>query len=195
MKDLSLKKKVAAGILAMALVMVSLSAVVFMALNGSQQDAEIVDVAGRQRMLAQAVAKSALGDTQAKSILGFMETKVQELDAYVTQVRAIYTKMVIGPTKQEGLGISMQPGQETHPAVLFPATFTRLVNEQLSAKTEGSFLLDVIAEDPVNPQQGLKDAVDKEAFAALHSNPNQRFFKAAVSIMPMAMRSANWADP
>ncbi len=178
MKDLSLKKKVAAGIVIMGLILVSLSAVVFLALQNSQQDAEIVDVAGRQRMLTQAMAKSVLGYTQAKNTLGFMQTKVQELDAYVTQMRAIYTKTVIGPAKQQGLGISMQPGLETHPAVPFPATFTRLVNEQLSSQTEGRFQLDVVAEDPVNPQQGLKDAVDQEAFAALRNNPKQLFFKA-----------------
>ncbi len=175
MKSLSLKAKLTAGISAIILLSLFLGGAVFYSLQKSESDSDIVNAAGRQRMLTQAMSKSALGYSLVKNSLHAAESQVSELDRYVTKMRGTYAAMVIGPAKQAGMGISMHPEAELDPALPFPATFARIVGEKFAAA--GSFGVDIIAEDPVNPDQGLKDAIDREAFNALVANPDRMFFR------------------
>jgi len=175
MNSLSLKAKLATSITAIILLVISLGGVVFYSLQKGEGDTEIVSAAGRQRMLSQAMSKSVLSYSLAKDSLQAAKSQVSELDRYITNMRGTYTATVIGTAKQAGIGISMHPEKALDPAVPFPATFTRMVGEKFAA--EGRFSVDILAEDPVNLEQGLKDAIDKEAFQALQANPEQIFFK------------------
>ncbi|NIQ01896.1 MAG: hypothetical protein GWM98_17080, partial [Nitrospinaceae bacterium] len=83
-----------------------------------------------------------------------LQDHTQDLDRYITQMRGTFTQQVIGPAKQTQLDISMDPGQEKHPAVPFPATFTRLVNEKFGKGRD--FSINIISDSPINPKQGLK---------------------------------------
>jgi len=175
MNALSLKRKLAIGTTAIILVTLFLGATVFYSLQKSEGDSDIVNTAGRQRMLSQAMSKSALSYSLAKNSLQAAQAQVSELDRYITKMRGTYAGMIIGQAKQAGLKISMHPEKENSPALPFPATFTRIIGEKFA--DSGSFSVDVIADDPINPAQGLKDAIDQEAFRFLSANKDQIFFK------------------
>ena len=175
MNALSLKRKLAIGITAIVLVTVFLGFTVFYSLQQSEGDADIVNTAGLQRMLSQAMSNSALGYSLAKNSLQAAQAQVTELDRYITKMRGTYAGMIIGPAKKAGMKISMHPEKEYDPAIPFPATFARIIGEKFAAG--GSFSVDIIAEDPINPAQGLKDTIDQEAFTFLSSNKGQVFFK------------------
>jgi methyl-accepting chemotaxis protein len=140
-------------------------------LKSAQKDAELINALGRQRMLSQAMAKSALGYSSSQSHQATTKQQISELDHYITQMRGTYTKFVIGPAKKNKLDISMDPSNESHPAVPFPATFTRMVNEKFG---EGrTFGIDIISDKPINPDKGLRTKADKEAFKYLKNSPKE----------------------
>ncbi len=175
MNTLSIKAKTAIILVSGSLLVALCSAVVFVILAGAKSDSDLVDAAGRQRMLSQAMAKSIMGYALSKNGVQSLEVKVAEFNKYITKTRSIYTDKVIGAAKRGGLGISMEPGHELSPAVPYPATFVRLVDESFA--TEEGMSIAILSEDPVNPEMGLQDGVDREAFAALSTNPAQIFFK------------------
>jgi len=175
MDALSLKRKLAIGVAAILVVTVFLGITVFYSLQQSVDDTDIVNTAGRQSMLSQSMSKSALSYSLAKNSLQAAEDQVSELDRYITKMRGTYAGMIIGPAKQAGLKISMHPEKEYDPAIPFPATFTRIIGEKFAAGS--NFSVDILADDPINPAQGLKDAIDQEAFKFLAANNDQIFFK------------------
>jgi hypothetical protein len=145
------------------------------ALHIAAEDTVVSNVLGRQRMLTQAMVKSSLGYAISKSRVQTIKSNIASLDSYITKMRGTYTKMVIGAAKKSGLAISIDPAGEEHPAVPFPATLARVVNQKFGEGRD--FKIDIIAEDPVNSSQTLKTDLDKEAFAALTNNPEEIFSK------------------
>ena len=175
MENLNLKQKGLALSLFFSVLMILCSVVVFVSLSNSQNDAEIVNAAGKQRMLSQTMGKSILAYALAKSDLRSAEKQVQELDRYITAMRSVYTSSVIGSAKSAGLSISMHPDEEAGHTVPFPATFARLIGEEFSDPE--NFSVEIIAKDPINPAMTLRDQVDRDAFAVLSQNPEDIYFK------------------
>lgn len=175
MRSLSVKYKVYGSFVVLFLVALIVGWAVNFFLVKAGEDATTTDALGRQRMLTQAMGKSALGYAMAKSRLKTIEKQVVSLDDYITKMRGVFTASVIGPAKKINLGVSMHPESEPHPAVPFPATFTRLVNEQFGKGRD--FNINVISEAPVNPRQNLKTPLDHEANRFLKNNPDKIFTK------------------
>ncbi len=176
MKIESLKTKALIMLVAVMLIATSMAGVVFYSLQQAVDDADVINAAGRQRMLSQAMAKSVLGYNMARVSLESTKASVADMDIFMTQMRSAYTSAVIGPAKKADMIISMNPESGIHPAVPYPATFARQVNEKY-AKT-ANLQADIISENPINPKQNLKDATDREANIALATNPKEMFFKA-----------------
>jgi methyl-accepting chemotaxis protein len=173
--NLSVKQKVY-GAIAILLVVIAVSGVmIFSAINTSKVNLETYNALGRQRMLSQAMGKSSLGYAMAKSRKKTIEQQVTDLDRYISKMRGTYAKTIIATAKKSGLAISMNPKNEPHPAVPFPATFTRMTNEAFGKGRD--FAIDIISDDPINPKQGLKTKLDREANAFLKENPNKVFNK------------------
>ncbi len=173
MKQLSIKQKVFGMFALMALVVLAAGAVIFNSLSKAREDADITNALGRQRMLSQAMGKSALSNAMAKSRRRTIEQNVESLNRYITQMRAIYTRDIVSAAKKVNLGISMNPRSEKHPAIPFPATFTRMVNEKFGEGQQ--FKIDILSEDPVNPRKGLKTDLDQKAFSFLRASPEKVF--------------------
>ena len=170
MKNLSLKLKIY-GILAILFLVVLVSGwVITNSLKEASKDTEITNALGRQRMLTQAMGKSVLGYAMAKSRVNILKQKVGALNEYITQMRGTYTQSVIATAKKAKLVISMNPNDEPHPAVPFPATFTRWVNEKFGG--QGSFGIDIFSESPINPNQMLKSERDHKANRFLKKSPD-----------------------
>ena len=173
--NMSVKQKVYGAIAILLVVIVISAAMIFSSLSSSRESLETYNALGRQRMLSQSMGKAGLGYAMAKSRKKTIEQQVTDLDRYITQMRGTYTKSIIGTAKKSGIGISMDPANESHPAVPFPATFTRLTNEKFGKGRD--FGIDIISDDPINPKQGLKTDLDKEANTFLKSNPDKVFNK------------------
>ncbi len=150
---------------------------VLMSLGHAKDDTDVMNVLGRQRMLTQAMAKSALGYA-SKGEARVMENTVSMLNQYLTQMRTLYTKTVIPVAKKYGIDIAMEPDTKTHTSVPFPATLTRMVNENFgkdSALAGNDVSIDIIAEEPVNPNRGYMSDMDKMAGEFLLANPDKRY--------------------
>lgn len=175
MKTLSIQQKVY-GAIALLSVLVVLAGMVIDHYSGViAEDVQIVDALGRQRMLTQAMGKAAFGYAMSRGRLKTIEDQTKSLDSYITKMRGTYTKSVIKVAKAIKLPISMNPAREPHPAVPFPATFARVVNEKFGKGNELS--VDIISENPVNPLQSLKTDMDREANNFLKNNPDKIFTK------------------
>ncbi|MZH02440.1 MAG: hypothetical protein F3745_03310, partial [Nitrospinae bacterium] len=154
MQNLSVKQKVYGAIAILLVVVVVSGIMISNAITTSKENLETYNALGRQRMLSQAMGKAGLGYAMAKSRKKTIEQQISDLDRYITKMRGTYAKTIIGTAKKSGLAISMNPSQEPHPAVPFPATFTRMTNEKFGKGRE--FGIDIISDDPINPNQGLK---------------------------------------
>ena len=173
MGDLSINKKVLFSFGALFLVAVLSGFFILSSLNTASEDAMIIDALGRQRMLSQAMGKSVLAFSVSQSQLKTIEKEISSLDQYITGMRAIYTRAIIAPSNKAKLKISMHPFKESRPAVPFPATFTRKVNESFGEGKD--FTIDIISKTPINPKQTLKTEMDKEADAYLSQNLDKIF--------------------
>ena len=173
MSNLSVKQKVYGAIAILLVVVVISGLMIFVAIKNSRENMETYNALGRQRMLSQAMGKAGLGYAMAKSRKRTIEQQIESLDRYITQMRGTYTKSIISTAKKSGISISMHPEKEKHPAVPFPATFARLTNEKFGKGQD--FGIDIISDDPINPQQNLKDKMDKDANAYLKANPDKMY--------------------
>ena len=175
MNNLSIKQKTygAFGFLNLMVVLSTLT--IFYSLNKAAEDTAIISALGQQRMLSQAMGKSALGNAMAKSRKKTIEQNIDSLDQYITQMRGVYTQHVVKAAKAANIKISMNPEGETSVAVPFPATLTRMVNEKFGAGKD--FVIDVISDAPINPAKNLKTELDREANAWLKKSENVMFSK------------------
>ena len=154
MGNLSVKQKIY-GAIAILLVVILVSGImIFSAISSSRESLETYDAMGRQRMLSQAMGKAGLGYAMAKSRKKTIEQQIASLDRYITQMRGTYTRTIIGTAKKSGLAISMNPENEPHPAVPFPATFTRLTNEKFGEGRD--FGIDIISDALSTLKNNLK---------------------------------------
>ena len=147
--------------------------ITFYSLGASEEDAVIVNALGRQRMLTQAMAKSSLGYASARSEIAGLENQISRLDSYITNMRAVYTSNVVPVAKSNNIDLVMSDGGDSHAGLPFPASFARMVNARIAESHEYS--VDIIAEQPINPAQGLKTDIDKAAWKALNENPDSIF--------------------
>ena len=173
--NLSLKKKIFGAFTLLFLVLVGSGLVITSSLFTASDDTKITNALGRQRMLTQAMSKSVLSYGMAQSRKKTIEQQISDLDRFITKMRGIYTEMVVKPAKATQLAISMDPSNEPHPAIPFPATFTRLVNEKVGEGRD--FTVGIISDDPVNPKQVLATSTDREANELLKKNPDKVFLR------------------
>ena len=182
MKNLSIKHK-SYGIFSLLFLAIFISGtVILLSLTNAREDAEIMNTLGRQRVLAQEMAQSVFGFSMAKGQKKNMEQQILSLDHYITQMRKTYTESVIEQIQKAKISVSMNPASETHPAIPFPATFTRMVNEKF-ADGKG-FFVNIISENPVNPKQNLKSELDKEANALDRKSTRLNSSHTDISRMP-----------
>ncbi|GJL77793.1 MAG: hypothetical protein NPINA01_07820 [Nitrospinaceae bacterium] len=172
---LSLKVKVYGILTILFLVMVASGFIITHSLNEAEKDTELTNALGRQRMLTQAMSKSVLGYAMAKSRIKTIEHQTESLNNYITQMRGAYTQAIIKTAKKTKLGISMDPASEPHPAVPYPATFTRMVNQRVGENQD--FSIDILSETPINPAKALKTKMDRDASEFLKNPSNNIFSK------------------
>ena len=149
------------------------AATTFYFLAASEEDAAIVNALGRPRMLTQAMAKSALGYSAARNEVSNLQQQITMLDSYITNMRAVYTGMVVPVAKANGIELSVAENAQQHGQLPFPATLTRLVNNRFREKNQSR--VDIIAEQPINPNQTLQFASDEAGWKFVSQNPTKIF--------------------
>lgn len=175
MRNLSIKYK-SNGMFFILFVVIFLAGVmIYYSLEKARKNIEILNMLSRQRTLAQEMAHSVFDFSLAKSQRKTFEEQIQSFDLYITKMREVYMESVIKSSQNAGLKISMDPDSETHSAIPFSATFTRMVNDGLG--DTGIFSAEIISEDPINPNQTLKSELDKEANVFLKKSPGRVFSK------------------
>jgi len=172
---MNIKMKVTAMLALLGVVSIGSGVYLFSALSVAKNDSNIIEALGRQRMLSQAMAKAVLGTASTKSIVTGVKDRVSFLNDYITNMRGVYTQSVVGPAKKAGVGISMDPTKEAHPAVPFPASFARIVNEK-NSKIATDLVVDILSDNPINPDQGYKTAMDRAAGEFLAKNLEGTYF-------------------
>ncbi len=176
MRDWTIQKKVNSVIAVLFVVIIASGFFIYDKLQRAAEETKTYDALGRQRMLSQAMGKASLGYAMAKSRVRTIEQNIEDLDNYITKMRGTYSKSIVSVAKKvEGVGISMDPSKEDHPTVPFPATFTRMVNGKFGEGKD--FKVDIISEDPINPDQTLETGMDKEANRYLKSRKGKLFTK------------------
>jgi len=171
---LSVKTKILSMLTAILLTVSIAGTVTLHVIAAANQDAEFINFLGRQRMLSQLMGKSVLGYAMEKHILDDIRENIVELDNHITSLRKVYTQNVTSLAMELGANLSMQPEQEPHPAIPFPATFTRMINEDY-ASVSGTDI-NIIAENPINSRRGFISKADHDAKAYLSENPQGVFF-------------------
>jgi methyl-accepting chemotaxis protein len=158
--------------------MVISSSIILYSQNHSQDDTKIVNALGWQRTLTQLMAREASIIKTSKGEFYTLRNNIELLNTFTTQMRTEYTKNVIGAAKKVGLKISMNPAEEEHPAVPFPATLTRFVYRSFESKMKDSgndISVKIISELPVNPNMGYATPDDEKAGEFLKRNGNSIF--------------------
>ncbi len=177
MKNLSIRLKTYLILIFMLFVVLCSSGVVIYSLNKAEDDANIINQLGKQRMLSQMMGKAILGYVFRKGEFKIFENQIALLDRYITSVRSVYTENVAHTVEKTRIKISTDPNQDSYPVIPFPVTFIRLVNEKLANddKEKHNLVIDIISESPVNPDRGYKDKLDKEAGDFLKNNKDKIF--------------------
>ena len=173
MKTLTIQQKVYGAIAILSLLVIASGFVIDHFSSKIARDTDVIEALGRQRMLSQAMGKAAFGYAMAQGRLKTIENKTLALNSYITNMRGAYAKSIIKTAKSVKLAISMDPEGEPHPAVPFPATFTRVVNEKFGKTSD--LTVNIISEQPINPAQNLKSDSDRAANDFLKQNPDKIF--------------------
>jgi PAS domain S-box-containing protein len=147
--------------------------VMLKALEEAKDDAQLINALGRQRMLSQQMAKSILGYALAKSSFESIQVRIDTLNSYITNMRKVYTEVMLSASDKGDVTLSRQPNLDPHASFPYPATFTRLVNEEFKDST--GFSLDIISEYPINSDKKLRSKQDRDAYTVIKNNPKKIF--------------------
>ncbi len=140
-------------------------------LKMNEKDTIIVNMAGKNRMLSQKMAKSILSVSSERDLQEAYNQTITGIDQYMGLMRKNYTTSIVKYAKSNNVSISMNPDATLQ--VPFPATFSRLVNEGYYHASNKQIKVNIIADDPINPSQNLTTNYDKKAWAMLDGSDQQ----------------------
>ncbi|MEG3639611.1 methyl-accepting chemotaxis protein [Magnetococcus sp. PR-3] len=177
----SVRAKILAALASIAILVTASSAMVVYRLAASEDDTARINALGRQRMLSQAMGKSALGYAAAQAGNTARLKQINTLNSYITNMRKVYTQTVVKAAKQGEWRLSKNPQSLSHPALPFPATYTRLVNEAFGG-LGGEISVDILAKSPINPAQKLKTEQDSKAQLHLKKDSSSLFMSEPLNV-------------
>jgi HAMP domain-containing protein len=146
------------------------TAITLFAMQQRRSNAAQFNLAGRQRMLTQRVAKEFLDEQNTKQVSASAEKLAASIARQITIDRMYYTKNVIGKLKKESP--SFKAGANYHEvlgSIPLPATYVREVAE--SHGDASGYRADLLSKWPVNPKKGLTNELQQRAWNALEADP------------------------
>ncbi len=171
---LSLNTQLTIGfIISVVIIMITGMAVLYN-LNLNDKDTAIVNMAGKNRMLSQKMAKSILSISSERDLQDANNQTITGIDKYMGLMREKYTSGIIKYAKAHNILLSMYP--EPTQQIPFPATFSRQVNEGYYDASNKRLKVNIIADNPINPSKKLTTDNDKKAWSIL-ANSNQQLIR------------------
>ncbi|MFK5987082.1 MAG: methyl-accepting chemotaxis protein [Pseudomonadota bacterium] len=145
-------------------------------INQQKEDALVINIAGRQRMLTQKFTKEVLDELNQEQVIASSLQLTKVSTNQIVADRAYYTKRVIIKLKTEWNNFKAHINHEKVPgAIPFPATFIREVSDNLSKNAGYSYRL--LSKWNINSNKGLSSDFEKQAWQALSDNPSKPFYK------------------
>ncbi|VAV85516.1 Methyl-accepting chemotaxis protein I (serine chemoreceptor protein) [hydrothermal vent metagenome] len=148
----------------------------FWAASAQKKNGTAIDLAGRQRMLAQRFAREFyFSEVIPKQVQNSSITAAKSVTMQVFEDRAKYTEGLV-KLKKELSGF--RPSREwasTRGGLPLPATFVQEVADSINKK--GLYRYDLISKWNINKNKGLNEGFEKEAFGKLISNSKEPFYK------------------
>ncbi len=148
----------------------------FWATGAQKKNGTAIDLAGRQRMLAQRFAREFyFSEVIPKQVQNSSLTAAKSVTMQVFEDRAQYTKGIV-KLKKELSGF--RPSREwttTVGGMPLPATFVQEVAESINEK--GLYRYDLLSKWNINKDKGLNVGFEEEAFGKLISNSKEPYYK------------------
>ncbi|MBF0171974.1 MAG: HAMP domain-containing protein [Magnetococcales bacterium] len=171
----SIRFKTYTALLLIALATMAAGGTMVHTIERVKEDTDVVVALDRQRMLTQTMAKAAMGYVLAKSGSQSLEQQVRTLDAYLTQLeRTLATQSP--PSTPPPTSTPYCPAQ----------TLLRQTNQAFGTRME--IPITILGLHPLNPDNRLQDAIDRQAFDWLQTHPGQLFSTATKGDEPLKLR-------
>jgi methyl-accepting chemotaxis protein len=147
---------------------------VFKTLRSQHADKDIINLAGRQRMLTQKYFKEYINELIPLQVRHGTLKTAEIATLQITEDRKQYTKNVIGKLKKEVP--SVHPNKD-YTAIIggipLPATFVQEVSNAINKK--GVYSYGLLSKWNINKEKGLSTDFEKEAFDYLYNNKGKVF--------------------
>ena len=173
---MSIKLKLIAVIAAFVSLVVIAVGVTAFTVNSLKKDSSIINLAGRQRMLAQKYTKELFADMVPAQVNASAIKAAEIATIQIKEDRAMYTKEVVVKLKKELPGF--KPARDwgaVRGGAPLPATFVQEVSEKIN-KT-GIYRYDLLSRWNLNKEKGLSSKFENEAFNSLLSNSKEPYYK------------------
>ncbi len=145
-------------------------------LDQQAADFTVINIAGRQRMLAQKFTKEVLEELNTNQVK-ISARKITEIASTQIKVdRGYYTEHVIGKLKRAWPDFKASTHHQTEDgAIPFPATYVQEVSDVL--KEDAGYSYTLKSKWNINSTKGLSEGFETNAWNALSENPNKPFIE------------------
>lgn len=172
---MSIKYKLGIILCALVCLIIVITAMTFKAVNIQINASKTINLAGRQRMLAQRFSKEFFDGMVPEQVRASSLKAAEIATMQIKEDREKYTEGVIGKLKKELRGF--KPSRDwtgIKGGVPLPATFVQEVSEKIN-KT-GLYRYDLLSKWNINKDKGLKSAFEEKAFDALMKDKYTPFY-------------------
>jgi len=148
---------------------------VFNTIREQQNDKDIVNLAGRQRMLTQKYFKEYINETIPIQVRYATLKTAKVATLQIVEDRKQFTKNVVIKLKKDGI-VDVHPNREyasIDGGIPLPATFVQEVSDRINEK--GVYSYDLLSKWNINKEKGLKTDFEKEAFDYLFNKEGEEF--------------------
>ncbi len=173
---MSIRLKLIAVIGAFLFLILTAVGVTIYSVNSLKKDSGTINLAGRQRMLAQKYTKELFAEMIPVQVKNSAVKAANIVTIQIKEDRAKYTRSVIGKLKKELPGFKPARDWEgLRGGVPLPATFVQEVSEKINKG--GVYSYDLLSRWNINKDKGLVSEFEDDAFNALLADKDQPYFR------------------
>ena len=148
---------------------------VFKANRSQHADKDIINVAGRQRMLTQKYFKEYINELIPLQVRHSTLKAAEIATIQIVEDRKQYTKNIIVKLKKDGI-VDVHPNRDyakISGGIPLPATFVQEVSSKINEK--GVYSYDLLSKWNINKEKGLNTDFENEAFDYLYNKEGEVF--------------------
>jgi methyl-accepting chemotaxis protein len=148
---------------------------VFGTIRDQQNHKDIVNLAGRQRMLTQKYFKEYIHESIPMQVRHSTLKTAKVATIQIVEDRKQFTKNVVIKLKKDGI-VDVHPNRKyasIDGGIPLPATFVQEVSAKINA--QGVYSYDLLSKWNINKEKGLKTDFEKEAFNYLFNKEGKEF--------------------